>query len=245
MDHCLIVGGTRGIGLASARTFAAQGRAVTLIGRRRPELGPDLAGGRFLAADLSRPGEVVEQARQVCRERGRLTALVFAQRYRGDGDPWAGEIQTTLSATKELIEGLAPLFDPEAGGAIVAVSSNAGDFVARNQPVGYHVAKAGLNQLVRYYATALGPRNIRVNAVSPCTVLKEESKHFYLGNEKLQELYRRITPLGRMGTAEEVAGVIAFLCGEEASFITGQNLYVDGGMSLLLHDWLAREVASP
>jgi NAD(P)-dependent dehydrogenase (short-subunit alcohol dehydrogenase family) len=244
MSHCLVVGGTRGIGLAVAKTFAAEGRPLTLIGRRRPvEIDPVLGDACFLQADLAHPQQVIDRAKKRLVQ-GQLTTLVFVQRYRGEGDAWAGEIQTTLSATRELIEGLVPYFDSEKGGAIVAVSSNAGDFIAQNQPVGYHVAKAGLNQMIRYYAASLGRKNIRVNAVSPCTVLKEESKHFYLGNKTLPDLYRRITPLGRMGTAEEVAQAIAFLCSEKASFITGQNLYVDGGMSLLLHDWLAREIAA-
>jgi NAD(P)-dependent dehydrogenase (short-subunit alcohol dehydrogenase family) len=243
MSQAVIIGGTRGIGRAVARQLAAEGWALTLIGRRPPVAADqDVECVRLVAADLAQPRDVIEKTRQACAPHGPVSALVFVQRFRGEGDAWAGEIQTTLSATKELIEGLTPLFDHKLGGAVVAVSSNAGEFVALNQPVGYHVAKAGLNQMVRYYAATLGRRNIRVNAVSPCTVLKEESRQFYLGDEALCDLYQRITPLGRMGTADEVAQAVTFLCGPKASFITGQNLYVDGGMSLLLHDWMAREV---
>lgn len=98
--------------------------------------------------------------------------------------------------------------------------------------------------MVRYYAVTLGPRRIRVNSVSPGTVLKDESKDFYLKNEQLYNLYKGIIPLGRMGTAEEVANVVAFLCSSKASFITGQNIVVDGGLSLIWQETLARKVAS-
>jgi NAD(P)-dependent dehydrogenase (short-subunit alcohol dehydrogenase family) len=89
----------------------------------------------------------------------------------------------------------------------------------------------------------LGQKGIRVNGVSPCTILKEESKDFYVNNEKLHNLYKQILPLGRMGNAEEVAQAIEMFLGSKASFITGQEIYVDGGLSLHLHDNLARMVA--
>jgi len=97
--------------------------------------------------------------------------------------------------------------------------------------------------MARFYAVKLGSLGIRVNVVAPSTFVKAESSAYYDAQPELQTLYKKITPLGRMGTAEEVARTVAFLCGPESSFITGQELMVDGGLSLLLHDMLAREVA--
>jgi NAD(P)-dependent dehydrogenase (short-subunit alcohol dehydrogenase family) len=214
------------------------------VGRRVPEnAAPELGAVHYVAADLAEPEHVVAQLRPCVAAHGGLTSLIFLQRFRGAGDSWAGEIQTTLSATRFLIDQLTDDFRADGQAAIVAVTSVATRFIATEQPLSYHVAKAGLVQMVRYYAAALGPKGIRVNAVAPCTILKEESRRFYLENAALQKLYRQMTPLGRMGTAEEVAQAIAFLCGPQASFITGQELTVDGGMSLRLHDSLARELA--
>jgi NAD(P)-dependent dehydrogenase (short-subunit alcohol dehydrogenase family) len=94
---------------------------------------------------------------------------------------------------------------------------------------------------VRYWAVTLGRRGIRVNSVSPGTVLKAESKRFFVGDKQLSELYRRITPLGRFGHAREVAQVIGCLCSEATSFVTGREIVVDDGVSLQWPESLPRE----
>jgi NAD(P)-dependent dehydrogenase (short-subunit alcohol dehydrogenase family) len=193
--------------------------------------------------DLAVPDQIPSTLNKIIRENGKLTHLVFLQRYRGAEDDWASEMQISLTATKVAIEYLAGEFDGALANSIVLVGSIAGHFIANEQPVGYHVAKAGIVQMARYYAVGLGPRGIRVNCVSPGTVLKDESKAFYLGNKALLKHYQTITPLGRMGTAQEIAQVIAFLCSPNASFLTGQNIVVDGGLSLQSQDTISRRVA--
>jgi NAD(P)-dependent dehydrogenase (short-subunit alcohol dehydrogenase family) len=123
------------------------------------------------------------------------------------------------------------------------ISSIASRSVADEQDEGYHAAKSGLLGLCRYYAHRLGPREIRVNCVSLGTILKENSKKFFLEQKELHELYCRITPLRRMGTAKEVAEVVGFLLSEKASFITGQEIVVDGGVGLQWQESLARGLA--
>ena len=235
--HSLVVGGTRGMGRAVVAALARDGDAVSVISRRTPADGarpaPDV---HYLAADLLDAAGVERAVEAAVERQGKLSCLVFVQRYRGDGDAWAGELATSLTATKAVIEFAVGRFAERAAGSIVVVGSAATRFVTGAQPVGYHVAKAGLMQMMRYYAAALGPRGVRVNAVSPTTVLKQESRDYYLKNEQLCDYYKSAIPLGRMGTAEEMAEVVAFLCGPKASFITGQEIVVDGGMSLLLHD---------
>ncbi len=148
-----------------------------------------------------------------------------------------------MTATKTLIEGLAQEFDPAGDRSICIVTSSASTLVARNQTLAYHTSKAALKQMARFYAVKLGQQGIRVNVVSPCTFVKQESASYYAGQPAVQSLYAKITPLGRMGLAKEVAEGAAFLCGPKASFITGQELVVDGGLSLMLQDAMAREVA--
>jgi NAD(P)-dependent dehydrogenase (short-subunit alcohol dehydrogenase family) len=242
--HTLIIGGTRGTGRALVRLFASKGHLISVIGRHQPaatKASPERV--HYWKTDILNQSQLEKTLAEIVRKNGKLNCLVFCQRYRGQEDPWSGDLQVSLTATKTAIEQLSDSFADNGDKAIVIVGSIAGQFVAEEQPVSYHVAKAGLAQMVRFFAVALGAKGIRVNGVSPSSILKEESKHFYLEHQELLELYRRIVPLGRMGTAEEIAGVIEFLCSSKASLITGQNIVVDGGLSLQGQESLARKVA--
>lgn len=242
-QHTLVIGGTRGMGRALVRTLAAENHVLSVIGRRPPSKSDaQIPEAHYWTVDVLDQVRLKETLGEIVSQEGKLHNLVFSQRYRGKGDPWEGEIQTSLTATMNAIQYLADEFRPGENNSIVVVGSVASHFVAEEQPLSYHVAKGGLAQLVRYHAVSLGRKGIRVNSVSPGSVLKDETKEFYLENTELQNLYESITPLGRMGTAAEVANVVAFLCSPKASYITGQDIVVDGGISLQWQETLARKL---
>jgi NAD(P)-dependent dehydrogenase (short-subunit alcohol dehydrogenase family) len=242
--HSIIIGGTKGVGRELAVLFATAGQHVTAVGRAPGEF-PQVSGGTIegFAGTAEEPEALLSALTRQIAKRGTISSLVFLQRYRGNGDAWTGELTVSLTATKVLLEGLTAHFDEHAERSVCIVSSNASSFIARNQSVAYHATKAAITQMARFYAVKLGKLGIRVNVVSPCTFVKQESASFFAEQPELQSLYARITPLCRMGTAREVAMAVAFLCGPDASFITGQDLTVDGGLSLVMQDTLAREVA--
>lgn len=227
------------------RLLCAKGHAVSIIGRRKPApQDKRLPNCRFIRVDLSE----VKTLDRVCDElvaRGPLDTLVFFQRSRGIvDDPWDAELAVSLSATNALIKHLHTKFARDGARSIVVVGGSVVSFVAHEQPVGYHVAKAGLYQLVRYYAATLGKERIRVNMVSPGAAIKKESERFYAEHRHLRLLNEKAIPLGRMGTSKDIAGIIDFLCSPKAGFVAGHNLVVDGGLSILWQETLAREAST-
>ncbi len=240
--HVLVVGGTKGIGYTLVQKWASENFMVSVIARRAADKQVTPSNVHYWPVDLLDQNTLSSVLNDMVTRHGPIRSLVFFQRYRGDGDDWEGEIAISLTATKKIIEYLSDKFDACEERAIVLVSSVAAYYVAGEQPLSYHVGKAGINQMVRYYAVTLGGKGVRVNCVSFGTMLKERSKDFYLQNESLHDLYKQMTPLGRMGTAEEVADVIDFLCNSKASFITGQNILVDGGVSLQAHESLVQNI---
>jgi NAD(P)-dependent dehydrogenase (short-subunit alcohol dehydrogenase family) len=242
-QHVVVVGGTKGLGRIVTEKFLARGCSVSVVSRSRPAAFVDGPHLRHFAADLEKSDGLAELPAQIRDCLGPISYLVLSQRFRGQGDPWAGEIQVGLTASRSLIEGFAPHFSDQGDRAIGIVSSVYAEFVGSSQAVGYHAVKGGLNAMVRHYAVTLGRRGIRVNAIMPLTYLKAESRSFYETNDKLMDVYRRLVPLGRLGTAEESADAMDFICSERASFINGQCLFVDGGVSVIWQEEIARGFA--
>jgi len=255
--HSLIIGGTKGTGRAVVRALAKEGHVVSVIGRSAPS--PSEAGlpnVSFWALDLAQHDKIAGILDDIIKKSGKINNLVFLQRYRGEGDGWKGEIDVSLTATKIIIDYLADKVankfaenkfaekdnNSKGTNSIVIISSIASRFIVEEQPLSYHLGKAALSQMVNYYAVRLGYQGIRVNGVSPGTILKEESKDFYLNNKKLYSLYQEIIPLGRMITSEDVADVVGFLCSSKAAAVTGQIITLDGGVSLRGQESLARKL---
>lgn len=164
-------------------------------------------------------------------------SLLLCQRYRGP-DEWSGEIEVSLTKSKRIFE-WAQRYMGKC--SIVVMSSVASVSVEAEQPASYHMAKSALNGMVRYYAETLAP-NIRVNAIIPGLTIKPEARGFYDANPELERLYKDCTPLGRMCTVEDIANLVDFLITDKSSYLTGQTITLDGGISLRSHWALARRV---
>lgn len=242
--HFLVVGGTRGIGLELVKYLASGvGYCVSVLGR---SANGDVQSPKLThyAVDVSNREALQSSLAQAVACYGKLTCVVFLQRHRAGKDEFDLELNVALSATKNAIDYLVDRRCFSADGqsnSIVLVSSIADRYVAPEQSLGYHLGKAGISQLARYYALALGQMGIRVNSVSPCVVAKAEAREFYDKNEWLVDKYRKLIPLARMGIPQDIVNVIMFLAGEQASYITGQNIVVDGGLTLHSHESLIRD----
>ena len=238
----LITGASRGIGAAAARAFARQGWNVAIQYQNRADLAQALVreltalGGKAVAlqADVSDPAQVVELMERTVAQLGGLDALVcnagvaLPQQLLTDTTPeqWRALMGVDLDGVFHCVRAAIPHFVRQHSGSIVTVSSMWG-VTGGSCEVPYSAAKAGVIGLTKSLAKELGPSGIRVNCVAPGVIATDMNAH--LSDEDMAVLGEE-TPLGRIGQPEEVAKAIRFLAGEEASFITGQVLCVDGGM---------------
>tara|TARA_B110000003_G_C16634018_1_gene527722 strand:+ start:310 stop:981 length:672 start_codon:yes stop_codon:yes gene_type:complete len=162
--------------------------------------------------------------------------LVFCQRARAEVISSEQEFNVSLLATSRILDELKSVFKEGSDSSVAIVTSVASRFVLLEQNLAYHVNKAALEQLVRWYAVQWAARGVRFNAVAPGVVVKEEASDWYAEHPAVLERKSSIIPLGRVGEPEDVGNLIDFLCSGKSKFLTGQVITIDGGMSLVGHE---------
>jgi 3-oxoacyl-[acyl-carrier protein] reductase len=230
----LVTGASKGIGRAIAAELARGGASVVLgyrSGKDECEAIAAEVGGRAVQADVSDPAE----AARLVEEAGDVDILVNNAGLTRDGllarmsdEDWRVVIETNLSSVFYTCRAVTRPMMKKRAGSIVNISSVVGVHGNWGQ-TNYGASKAGIIGFTKSLARELGSRNVRANVVAPgyvktqlTDVLPEEATAAMLQN----------TPLSRLGEPEDVAGAVRFLCSDEASFITGEVLLVDGGLGM-------------
>lgn len=240
--RALVTGATRGIGKAIAETFAAEGCQLAICARSQGDVAAavkaleargvkavgealDVADHRALAAWVGRAAEAL----------GGLDIAVANVSAVAVGDApedWTNQFAVDVMATKTLFDAAIPWLERAEAGALVAISSISA-MEARSANA-YASLKAALHPYVKGMSRALAPKGIRANLVSPGTVYFADGYWGRIEREDPAYFATMIerNPLGRMGSPEEIARVVAFVASPAASFMTGANLVVDGGMTI-------------
>jgi len=239
----IVTGGSNGIGRACVAQLVCEGARVALVDQCDPEVAQALveelkdAPGQLRAfrADV-RDGERAKQlVDELLSEWERLDVLVNSAGIVRDGlmggmtsQQWQDVIEVNLGGTYNYCHAVTQPMMMQRSGSIVNISSTGAEFPSRGQ-VNYAASKGGVNGLTRSLAKELAPRKVRVNAVAPGMIETGMSAAVRsLVGDRLKELI----PLRRIGQPEEIARVVAFLASDDASYVTGQIVRVDGGISL-------------
>ena len=236
-------GNPTGIGFASARALIREGGRVAItstsarIHERAAELGAEHARG--FIADLTDRAQVRQLVADATDHLGRIDILVnnagmmhvgltdfaFLDFLEIDDDTWDLEIRMNLATAFNVTRAVAPGMVQGGWGRIVMVSSVTGTVVTNPGSTGYGSAKAGMEGLMRGIALELGPFGVTANAVAPGWIATSPP-------EDGEPDHGLASAIGRSGTADEIAEVVAFLASDRASYVTGQSIVVDGGNSI-------------
>ena len=251
--NVLVTGGTSGIGQAIAVRFAEHGANVAINYLQRPEEAAETEeqvhacvakvrqeGVRdvLVGADVSKEDEVVRMVEQTVEQLGGLDILVNnagIQISRPSHELSAADFDKVLAVNLRgaflcAREAIRSFLDTETPGAIVNVSS-VHQLIPKPNYLGYSASKGGMQNLTRTLALEYAARGIRVNAVGPGATITPINRAWVDDPVKAEMVTSHI-PMPRPGTADEMAGVVAFLASDDAAYITGQTIYVDGGLTL-------------
>ncbi|MEP6702466.1 MAG: SDR family NAD(P)-dependent oxidoreductase [Betaproteobacteria bacterium] len=243
----LITGAGQGIGAAIAERFAAEGAKLMLVDIDETKVASIAAGliasgasASSMRADVSKKPEVDAVVAATIERFGRIDILVnnagithaaeFLDLEEQDFDRVLAVNLKSMFLFSQAVarQMIRQTWAEGRGGAIVNMSSVNAVLAIPNQ-VPYVISKGGVNQLTKVSAIALAAHGIRVNAIGPGTILTEMAKVAVLQNDEARRKILSRSPLGRCGEPEEIAAVAAFLASDDASYLTGQTIYPDGG----------------
>ena len=239
----IVTGGSNGIGRACVVKLASEGAKIALVDVCEPEASQELIDelkdgpGQIHAfqADVRDAERVTQLVGQIVDDWERLDVLVNSAGIVRDGllatmtrQQWLDVVDVNLGGTFNFCHAATQPMLMQRSGSIVNLSSTAAEFASRGQ-VNYAASKGGVNGLTRAMAKEMAPRKVRINAIAPGMIETGMSAAVRgLVGPKLKE----IIPLRRVGQPEEIASVAAFLASDDASYVTGQIIRVDGGVSL-------------
>jgi NAD(P)-dependent dehydrogenase (short-subunit alcohol dehydrogenase family) len=239
--HAVVTGGTSGIGLATARRLAAEGARVLVTGREPDALAAAADIDRVTAVrnDASDIGDVAELRAAAVEHLGGRVDAVFLNAGFGAFQP-LGSIESVEIARQFDVNVRGPLLHLDAladlivdGGSVLFNTSVVNDLGMPGSAV-YSASKGAVRSAMRVFANELAARSVRVNAISPGPIDTGFFARTGLSDEEIEGFAAQVVsqvPLGRFGQADEVAAAAAFLLSTDASYITGAELVVDGGMS--------------
>lgn len=248
----IVTGGAWGIGGATARRLAADGARVLIAdmdvtGAAANVARIEAAGGTAIAmaVDASDGDQIEAMVRRAVGQWARLDILV-QNAYRDDGSHrgsavdlpehgWDAAMAILVKALYLGAKYAVPHMQATGGGSIVNMASVHGVLMAPGR-LAYETGKSAVIGLTKQMSTDFGPDGIRVNCILPGHIVTERSGERWAGDPARLEFFKQHYPLRRVGTPEDIANAVAFLCSSDASFITGHALAVDGGMTVQLQE---------
>ena len=227
----VVVGGAGGIGSEISNVLRCRGDEVVVVGRSST---PEIQITSDLSTEVGRKQLVQEIG---CRE---VDNLIFAHRYRGDDTK--KDFDVTFNSVLDVVKDFESIFSRDA--AIVVLSSIAARQILDEQSCMYHASRAALESMTRFLAVKMGSNGVRVNCILPTTLIKSTNERFFRAGNPVHDLIANVTPLKRMGHAKDIANLVEFLCSSRSSFITGQSFVVDGGLSIVNQETIARRLTN-